>query len=68
VVAVADALDGAVNGTRGSIDPDARYGVLTRGAGTRLDPDLVRVFLHTLDSPRFPPADDSDQGLGASCS
>jgi putative nucleotidyltransferase with HDIG domain len=68
VVAVADALDGAVNGTRGSIDPDARFGVLTRGAGTRLDPDLVRVFLHTLDRPRFPSTGDSDQGLGATCS
>ena len=68
VVAVADAIDSAMTGTRGSIDPDSRYGVLTRGAGTRLDPDLVRVFLHTIDTNRISPQDDSDHGLGASCS
>jgi response regulator RpfG family c-di-GMP phosphodiesterase len=50
IIAVADAVDaGRSRGSQPLPVIDARYTVLTRGAGTRLDPDLVRVCLHTMD-------------------
>jgi response regulator RpfG family c-di-GMP phosphodiesterase len=52
IVAVADAADAGRSRSRGTSPAiDARYGVLTRSAGVRLDPDLVRVCLQTLDAP-----------------
>ena len=50
IVAVADAVDSGRSRNRDRNGIDARYSVLTRGAGARLDPDLVRVCLHTLDA------------------
>lgn len=54
IVAVADAFDAA----RANYAPDdtwahqaAGRAAIARDAGTRLDPDLVRVYLHLLDAP-----------------
>jgi response regulator RpfG family c-di-GMP phosphodiesterase len=51
IIAVADAFDAAVAACRSS-EPRARYHAgraeLEREAGARLDPDLVRVYLHLL--------------------
>jgi cyclic di-GMP phosphodiesterase len=51
IVAVADVADAGRSRNRDHAGVDARYCVLTRGAGARLDPDLVRVCLHTLGAP-----------------
>jgi putative two-component system response regulator len=52
IVAVADAVDAGRSRSReNAAGIDGRICVLTRGAGARLDPDLVRVCLHTMDAP-----------------
>ena len=69
VIALADALDAARNGAPlGLLAPEARYGVLTRGAGTRLDPELVRVYLHAVESPALAATLHSSRHDGAPCS
>jgi HD-GYP domain-containing protein (c-di-GMP phosphodiesterase class II) len=51
IVAIADAVDAARSRQGAPGAPiDVRYTVLARGAGTRLDPDLVRVCLHSLET------------------
>ena len=50
ILAVADALD-APGIRRGSPSGDPRRTALAAAAGSRLDPDLVRVGLHALESP-----------------
>ena len=68
IVAVADAVD-AARGRGGAGAPlAARYTALARGAGTRLDPDLVRVCLHTLEASDVAAADTTRRRIGLRCS
>ena len=68
IVAVADAVD-ATRGRSGAGAPlGARYTALARGAGTRLDPDLVRVCLHTLAASDVAVADTTRRKAGLRCS
>jgi HD-GYP domain-containing protein (c-di-GMP phosphodiesterase class II) len=67
IVAVADAVD-AARSREGAQRSDARLTVLARAAGTRLDPDLVRVCLHTLESAGATAAPSSRIKAGLRCS